>query len=152
MTRKLALEDLSVGDTFESAEQVMEADAIIAFASEFDPQPFHTDPVAAKDSFFGTLVASGWHTGAVSMRLLTESLPFEHGVIGSGGPLTWASPVYPGDALRVLTRIEEIVPSRSKPGRARVVVHCQTVDQAGEVKQDFRPNLMVWSRDADPQG
>ncbi len=149
---QLYLEDLSIGDTFESAEFEMTPEAIIAFARDFDPQPFHTDPEAAKGTFFGALAASGWHTAAMTMRLLTDALPLANGVIGSGGVLSWPSPTYGGDIIRVVATIEKIVPSRTKPGRARIVVYCRTLDRNGQVKQEFRPDLMVWKRGVDPQG
>ena len=152
MAKPLHLDDISVGDSFESGEYEMTQEAIIAFAQEFDPQPFHTDPDAAQHTFFGGLAASGWHTAAVTMRLVTEAMPFADGVIGAGGEIHWPTPTRPGDVLRVISTVEEVVPSRSKPGRARVVVHCRTVDRHGEVKQEFRPNLVLWARGAEVKG
>ena len=146
--RLLFLEDLAVGQTFESREHVLDAEQIIAFARQFDPQPFHLDDAAARETFFGGLAASGWHTAALTMRLVVESVPLANGVIGGGGELLWPSPTRAGDVLRVLTVIEEIVPSRSKPGRAAVRAHCRTLNQHDEVKQDFRPKLLAWSRAA----
>lgn len=142
----LYLDDLAIGQTYESGEHNLDAEQIIAFARDFDPQPFHVDEEAAADTYFGGLAASGWHTAAITMRLIVESVPIANGVIGGGGELRWPSATRAGDRLRVLTRIEEIVPSRSKPGRAMVVVHCQTLNQHGEVRQDFRPRLVAWER------
>ena len=94
------LEDLEVGQRFTSPPYAVTAEAIIAFARQFDPQPFHTDPAAARDSFFGELVASGWHTAAITMRLLTDgALPLAGGAIGAGGEIRWPAPTRPGDAL-----------------------------------------------------
>ncbi|KLE34565.1 MaoC family dehydratase [Aurantiacibacter luteus] len=152
MSEALWLDDLKVGDSFTSGEHAMTEAEIVAYASQFDPQSFHTDPEAAKDSFFGGLAASGWHTAAITMRLMVEALPFARGVIGAGGELSWPEPTRPGDVLHVEARIEDIVPSRSRPGRAAVAVHCRTLDRHGNVKQDFRPRLIAWSRGSDLGG
>jgi acyl dehydratase len=91
-TEKLYLDDLAIGDTFCSGELRIEASEIIAFARQFDPQPFHVDAEAAKDTFFEGLAASGWHTMALTMRLIVESVPFANGIIGAGGEVTWPRP------------------------------------------------------------
>ncbi|WP_271078804.1 MaoC family dehydratase [Aurantiacibacter sp. MUD61] len=148
---QIYLDDLSVGDTFESDEYEMTEERIIAFARDYDPQVFHTDPEGAQETFFGGLAASGWHTAAVTMRLMVQSVPFANGTIGAGGDLRWPEPTRPGDRLRLLTRIEEIIPNRSKPGRARIVVQCRTLNQHDALKQEFRPNLMAWKRGTDPK-
>ena len=142
----LYLDDLVVGQTFTSGEHLVDAEQIISFARDYDPQPFHIDEAAAAATFFGALAASGWHTAAITMRLVVESLPLANGVIGGGGELSWPSATRAGDRLHVLTRIEEIIPSRSRPGRATVVAHCQTLNQHGDVRQDFRPRLVAWQR------
>lgn len=145
----LYLEDLKVGDRFTSPEHALDAEQIVAFARQFDPQPFHLDDEAAQATFFHGLAASGWHTAALTMRLLaTGGLPLADGVIGSGGELAWPQPTRPGDVLRVETEVLEIVPSRSKPGRALVRVSCETRNQRGEVLQRFSPRLVVFSRTA----
>ncbi|WP_038207601.1 MaoC family dehydratase [Xenophilus azovorans] len=145
----LYLEDLKVGDRFTSPEHALDAAQIVAFARQFDPQPFHLDDEAAQATFFRGLAASGWHTAALTMRLLaTGGLPLADGVIGSGGELAWPQPTRPGDVLRVETEVLEIVPSRSKPGRALVRVRCETRNQRGEVLQRFSPRLVVFSRTA----
>ncbi|MGB3797000.1 MAG: MaoC family dehydratase [Alteraurantiacibacter sp.] len=145
---KLYLDDLHIGQIFESGDYVLEAEQIISFAKEYDPQPFHVDPDEAEDSFFGGLAASGWHTAAITMRLVVESVPLANGVIGGGGQVQWPTPTRAGDVLRVRTRIEEIVPSRSRPGRAAVNAHCLTLNQGDEIRQEFRPRLIAWKRDA----
>jgi len=146
---KLYLEDLKVGDRFKSAEHVLDAAQIKAFAQQFDPQPFHTDEEAAKSTFFGGLAASGWHTAALTMKLLVESgLPLADGIIGSGGELQWPKPTRPGDVLHVEGEVVDIVPSRSKPGRAMVAMRCQTLNQHGDVLQHFMPKLVVQARPA----
>ncbi|MBT2337387.1 MaoC family dehydratase [Variovorax paradoxus] len=145
--RALYLEDLSVGDRFQSGEHALDAAQIKAFARQFDPQPFHTDEEAAKNTFFGGLAASGWHTAALTMKLLVESgLPLAEGVIGSGGELQWPKPTRPGDVLHVVGEVIEIVPSRSKPGRAMVTMRCRTLNQYGDVVQNFTPKLVVHAR------
>ncbi|MFZ3117003.1 MAG: MaoC family dehydratase [Variovorax sp.] len=143
----LYLDDLSVGDRFISGEHPLDAAQIVAFAAQFDPQPFHTDPDAAEATFFRGLAASGWHTAALTMKLLVESgLPLADGVIGSGGELQWPQPTRPDDVLHVESEVLEIVPSRSKPGRAMVQMRCETKNQRGEVLQRFTPKLVVVAR------
>src|SRR5262245_56580601 len=115
---RLYLEDLHVGQRFASGTHALDTDQIKAFAREFDPQPFHLDDGAAQATLFGGLAASGWHTAAITMRLLVETgLPLMGGIIGSGGEVTWPKPTRPGDVLRVVSEIAEIVPLRSRPDR-----------------------------------
>jgi acyl dehydratase len=145
----LFLDDLSVGDRFTSGEHALDAAQIVAFAARFDPQPFHTDPEAARGTFFRGLAASGWHTAALTMKLLVESgIPLADGIIGSGGELQWPQPTRPDDVLHVESEVIDIVPSRSKPGRAMVQMRCETKNQRGEVLQRFTPNLVVVARTA----
>ncbi|MDM0042250.1 MaoC family dehydratase [Variovorax sp. J22G21] len=145
--RALYLEDLNVGDRFMSDGHELDAEQIKAFAVLFDPQPFHTDEEAAKATFFGGLAASGWHTAAITMRLMVNSgLPLANGVIGSGGQISWPQPTRPGDVLRVESEVVEITPSRSKPDRGMVQMRCETRNQRGEVLQHFLPKLVVMRR------
>src|SRR5262245_59292966 len=95
-TERLYLEDLYVGQWFTSAPHRIDAEQIKRFAEEFDPQPFHVDESAAKDSFFRSLAASGWHTGALTMRMIAESMPLAGGVIGAGCEIAWPKPTRPG--------------------------------------------------------
>lgn len=148
---KLYLGDLHVGQTFESGEHILDAEQIISFAKAYDPQPFHVDAEKAKDSFFRDLAASGWHTAAITMKLVVELVPIANGVIGGGGALQWPTAARAGDILRVRTRIEEIVPSRSRPGRATINAHCLTLNQRDEIRQEFRPRLVAWDRDVMPE-
>lgn len=146
---KLYLEDLSVGQRFVSAQQTLDADAIVSFASKYDPQPFHIDEAAARDTLFGGLAASGWHTACTMMQLIVGGgLPIAGGIIGTGGELLWTKPVRPGDTLHVECEILEIIPSRSKPDRGTVVVRCITLNQHGEMVQSFTPKLVVPRRPA----
>src|SRR6187402_492794 len=118
----LYLEDLKLGDTFATGAQAVTAEEIIAFGRQFDPQAFHTDVVAARDTPFGELVASGWHTAAVTMRLMVDSTLGEGGgVIGQGvDELRWPRPMLPGDTLRVAMKVTAIDPEPSRTGRGRI--------------------------------
>ncbi len=143
----LYLEDLRVGQRFISAEAGIDPESIRAFAAQWDPQPFHLDDEAATATLFGGLAASGWHTAALSMRLLvTSGLPLAGGIIGSGGELLWEKPVRPGDTLRVECEILDITPSRSRPDRGMVRVRCLTLNQNDETVQSFTPRLVVTRR------
>jgi acyl dehydratase len=147
--RPLYLEDLEVGQRFTSAEYRVEEDRIKAFAAEFDPQPFHLDGTAARASIFGGLAASGWHTAAITMRLLVAGgVPFAAGVIGLGGEIAWPRPTRAGDVLRVESEIVEILPSRSKPNQAIVKVRSTTLNQDGEPVQVFTGKILSFRRAA----
>ncbi len=141
---RLYLEDFHVGQRFTSATHRMETEEIKAFARQFDPQPFHLDEAAANRSIFGGLVASGWHTAAVSMRLQVESgLPVAGGMIGIGGEMSWPQPTRPGDVLCVVSEIKEVTPSRSRPDRGTVRVRSETRNQRDEVVQILDAKLLV---------
>jgi acyl dehydratase len=144
--QRLCLEDLTVGQVFESRSQQVDAEAIKAFAREFDPQPFHLDDEAAKTTLFGGLAASGWHTAALTMRLIVQSVPLEGGVIGSGGELSWPRPTKAGDSLRVVTEVLSIAPSRSKPDRGMITMRSTTLNQNDEPVQVFTPKVVVRRR------
>ena len=145
---KLYLEDLAVGMTFRAGPVEVTADAIKRFAREFDPQPFHLDEDAAVDTFFQGLAASGWHTAALTMRLLTEGgAPFAGGVIGGGGSIEWPRATRPGDTLTVACEILDIVPSRSRPGRAMLTARVVTSNQRDEPVQILSAKLLAFSRD-----
>jgi acyl dehydratase len=141
-------EDFAVGQRFRSGEVTVTADGIKAFARQYDPQPFHTDEEAARNSFFGGLVASGWHTAALSMRLIVDSdLRPAGGTIGAGTDgISWPKPVHPGDVLHVEGEVLEARASRSRPGLGIVKVRVQTINQRGEPVQIFIPALMVRRR------
>jgi acyl dehydratase len=113
-------------------------------AAQFDPQPFHLDGEAAKATLFGALAASGWHTAAITMKLLVESgLPLMGGIIGSGGEVSWPRPTRPGDTLTVVSEVEEITPSRSRPDRGMIRVRSETRNQHGETVQVLIAKLVV---------
>jgi acyl dehydratase len=139
----LYLDDLRVGQRFTSRRQQVDEAGIKDFARQFDPQPFHLDNDAAEDSMFSGLAASGWHTAAMTMRLLVESLPLAGGLIGAGGELSWPQPTRPGDILRVESEIEEIVPSRSRPERGAATVRVVTRNQRDEEVQILVARLIV---------
>lgn len=140
------LEDLSVGDVFVSKTHALDAAQIIAFASQFDPQPFHLDPDAARDTLFQGLAASGWHTAALTMKLLVESFPVARGVIGAGAEVVWPQPTRPDDVVKVTSTVLSITPSRSKPDRAIVVVESVTSNQRDEALQKLTSKVVVFRR------
>ena len=143
------LDDLRVGQTFETGTYVMDEARIKAFAAEFDPQPFHLDEAAAKASVFRGLAASGWHTAAATMRMIVDGkFKLAGGSIGLGGEIAWPMPTRPGDTLRVRTEVVEIVPSKSKPNQGIVKIRNVTVNQKGEEVQVFTAKLMVFKRPA----
>ena len=143
----LYLEDLHVGQQFTSGSYLMEKDRIKEFAAEFDPQPFHLDESAAGESIFRGLAASGWHTAAVTMRLLvSDGLPLANGIIGLGGEIAWPRPTRPGDTLRVESEIVDISPSRSKPNQAIVTVRSTTFNQNREPVYLFTAKVLVFRR------
>jgi acyl dehydratase len=138
------LDDLTIGQRFASGTHTMEAAEMQQFAAKFDPQPFHLDDEAARSTLFGGLVASGWHTAAITMRLIVAGgLPIAGGIIGTGGDLQWTRPVRPGDTLRVECEVLAIIPSRTKPDRGTVTVRCITLNQDSEMVQSFTPKLVV---------
>lgn len=142
----LYLDDLAVGDVFVSDTYALSAEAIIRFAGEFDPQPFHVDPEAAQDTFFQGLAASGWHTAALTMKLLVTSFPLARGVIGAGGEISWPQATRPGDVLQVTSTVLEINPSRSRPDRGMVLVQSITRNQQDEVLQKLTSKVLCFRR------
>jgi acyl dehydratase len=143
----LYLNDLMVGQRFVSETFLIDETQIKAFANQFDPQFFHLNEEAAKKSFFGTLVASGWHVAAITMRLLVEGgLPIGNGVIGASGNINWLKPTKPGDILHVESEILEISPSKSKPDRGMVTVPSETHNQRNEIVYSLVSKIVVLRR------
>ena len=142
---KFYLEDFTPGRVFTSDNTItVNADAIKAYAAQFDPQPFHLEEEAGADSVFGGLAASGWHTAAMTMRLLAKGgLPLAGGIIGAGGDIAWPQPTRPGDELHVVSEVKEIIPSRSRPDRGIVVMRSETRNQRDEVLQVVTARLIV---------
>ncbi|KQR69328.1 dehydratase [Rhizobium sp. Leaf384] len=147
-TPRLFLDDLAPGLSFRSGTVDVTADEIRSFAGQFDPQPFHLDDAAAHATLFGGLAASGWHTAALTMRLIVESLPFDGGLIGTHCELAWPLPTRPGDRLHVEGEIVEISPSRSKPDRGIVVMRSRTINQDDGIVQTLTASLLVFRRPA----
>jgi acyl dehydratase len=138
------LEDVAVGQKFGSGRARVDAAAIKAFAAEFDPQPFHLDDEAAKDSFFRGLTASGWHTAALTMRLLvTGDFQPAGGIVGASNAISWSRPVRPGDELRVESEVLEVRPSNSRPHQGLVKLRSTTFNQNDEPVQELIANLIV---------
>src|SRR6266699_3471858 len=131
------LEDFTVGYTFRSGRLRVDAEQITTFAAQFDPQPFHLDEEAARDTIFRGLAASGWHTAAVTMRLLVESdLKPAGGIVGAGADeFRWPRPVRPGDELRIESEVLEVRPSRSRPAQGLIKVRTTTLNQNDEAVQ-----------------
>ncbi|RKG77154.1 MaoC family dehydratase [Corallococcus exercitus] len=145
----LFLDDLSVGQKFFSGTHALDAAQIIAFAREFDPQGFHLDDAAAKETLFEGLAASGWHTAALTMKLNVQSgLPFKGGIVGAGGDIRWPKPTRPGDVLHVESEVLEIIPSRTRPDRGIATVRSETRNQKGDVLQVLVAKLVLPRRPA----
>jgi len=145
--RALYFDDLQLGDKFVSERQRVTAEDIKRFAAEFDPQPFHLDEATARDTIFAGLAASGWHTAAVTMRLLvTSGLPLANGIIGVGGSLEWKAPTRPGDELHVESEVVELTPSHSKPDRGMAVIRATTLNDRGQAVQGLMAKLLVLRR------
>jgi acyl dehydratase len=138
-------DDLVVGRTFGSVTKLVDEGEITTFAKSFDPQPFHLDHEAAVNSVFGGLAASGWHTSAMTMRLLVDSeFRIVGGIVGTGfDEFRWTRPVYPGDTLHLHTEVIERTPSRSKPDQGLVKVRIRTLNQRMEPVQVLLANLVV---------
>jgi len=140
----LYFDDISPGQRFTTGTEQITAADIVAFAREFDPQPFHLDDAAAQHSVFGGLAASGWHTAAFTMRLLLKSgAPLAGGMVGVGAEINWPRPTRPGDVLCVESEVLEVTPSRSRPDRGMVKMRNLTKNQNGEVVQEFTGKLLV---------
>ena len=126
-------EDFETGEVLELGSRTVTEDEIIEFARQFDPQPFHVDPGAAADSVFGGLIASGWHTGAMWMRLYVDNMLGSASAQGSPGveELRWLAPVRPGDTLHGRLTVLETTPSGRRPDRGTVRIRGEMVNQDG---------------------
>ena len=144
MTSKLHYEDLPVGMKFRSRDLLVTEENVIAFARDFDPQPFHVDPVAAVKTFFGAHVASGWHTSALTMRLITESLLIEGGIVGGGvDELRWPNALKPGDTIHLESEVIEARTLKSRADVGLVKFRVLTLNQDGKAVQSMVPNLFA---------
>src|SRR5881397_3725153 len=147
------LEDFEVGQIFGGSGRIrIDQEGIKTFAAEFDPQPFHLDESAASDSIFRGLAASGWHTAAVTMRLLVESeLKPAGGIVGAGfDEFRWPRPVRPGDELHLESEVLEVRPSKTRPEQGLIKVRTTTLNQNGETVQISVGNLVVPRRPRQP--
>ncbi|MBS2032103.1 MAG: MaoC family dehydratase [Deltaproteobacteria bacterium] len=135
MADKLYFEDFPVGRSFDVGGATVSEAEILAFARQFDPQPFHIDAEAAKKSMFGGIIASGWHTASIAMRLQVDGILNKSHSMGSPGidQLRWLKPVRPGDTLRCRIEVMEARPSQSKPDRGSVKCRYELSNQRGEV-------------------
>jgi acyl dehydratase len=141
---RLYFDDLSIGQRFTSGTLTVTADEIKGYAAKYDPQPFHLDEAAADKTLFGGLAASGWHTAAMTMRMLVDGgVPLAGGIIGAGGEIAWPKPTRPGDVLHVESEVIEITPSRSRPDRGMVAMRSETKNQNGEAVQVITMKLVV---------
>jgi acyl dehydratase len=140
-------EDLKKGDRFKSETYKVSEEQIVEFAREFDPQPFHLDVAAARQTMFKDLIASGWHTAAITMRLFVRTLNFAEGAIGLGvDELRWPDAVKPDDVLQVETEILDLRESRSKPSHGIVRIRNVTTNQRNEVVQTMMASALVLRR------
>jgi acyl dehydratase len=142
---KRFLEDFAVGQVYKTGRVRVEKDEIFAFARQFDPQPFHVDEDAARGSPFQGLAASGWHTAAMTMRLLVDGeFRPAGGILGVGfDELSWPRAVRPGDELHAESEVLEVRPSKSRPDRGMIRVRTTTFNQNDEAVQVFTGNLLV---------
>jgi acyl dehydratase len=146
------LEDFAVGQVFNTGRLRVDKEMILAFAKEFDPQPFHLDEEAARQTPFRGLAASGWHTAALTMRLMVdgEFNPMG-GILGVGfDDLSWPRPVRPGDELHAKSEVLEVRPSKSKPDRGLIRVRTTALNQSDEAVMMFTGNLLVQRRPVAP--
>jgi acyl dehydratase len=144
MTKERYFDDLKVGDQFKSEPLEVTERQVVEFAHKFDPQMFHLTRKSAERTVFKGLIASGWHTAAMTMRLFVQTLNFTEGAIGLGvDELRWPNPVRPGDSLRVETEILELRPSRSKPDYGIIRLRNVTTNQGGEIVQTMTASAMV---------
>jgi acyl dehydratase len=145
MSKVYYLEDFAVGQVFATGRLTIDAEQIKTFARQFDPQPFHLDEAAAQNSVFRGLAASGWHTAALTMRLMADGdFKPAGGIIGVGfDELSWSRPVRPGDELYAKSEILDVRPSKSRPDRGHIRVRTTTYNQNDEAVQNFTGNLIV---------
>jgi acyl dehydratase len=143
------LDDLEEGQVYQLGEATLSVEEIVAFARRYDPQPFHVDPEAAAASIYGGVIASGWQTAAVFMRLFVDGLLSRSAAMGSPGldELKWLRPVRPGDRLAARVEVLETRPSRSKPDRGLAKLRCAIANQEGEDALSFVANVLFQRRE-----
>ncbi|AVH23649.1 MaoC family dehydratase [Nocardia cyriacigeorgica] len=143
----LWLDDIAIGDRFRTETYDLTAEAIIDFANQWDPQPFHLDEKRAQITFFEGLAASGWQTASITMRLLvTTGLPLATGIIGASIDLTWPTPTRPGDQLHVELEVTDVRTSTSNPSRGFITTAYDTLNQHGDVRQRATAKLLAFAK------
>ncbi len=146
---KLFFEDLEIGNVEEFGQKHVDREEVIAFARDFDPQPFHLDDEAAKMSPFGKLCASGWHTSAMTMRMIVDNLSGK-GMAGMGSPgldmLRWRRPVFPGDVLRVRSTVVEKSDKPNRPEIGLMKSKTEVINQDDIVVMEMVTNVMILRR------
>lgn len=149
---RFAFEDFTPGSTQMLGPVTVSKEDMLAYARQYDPQPFHVDEIAAKDSFIGTLIASGWHSCCINMRLLADGMLLDSTSMGSPGieEVKWLKPVRPGDTLRSRMTIEECRPSKSRPSIGLVRFLFELMNHADEVVMTQRNWIMFGKRGAKP--
>ena len=147
---KRYLEDFQAGQVFEVGSHTFTADEIVEFGKRYDPQPFHIDEEAARQTQWGGLIASGWHTIGVVMRLQVECYVNDSASLGSPGidEIRFLKPVRPGDTITARSTILEVVPSRSKPDRGHMLVRSEAFNQKGELVLSFIGRGIYYRRPA----
>jgi len=147
MATGLWLEDLHVGHRFRTGVYDLTADDIIEFATKWDPQPFHLSDETAQDTFFHGLAGSGWHTAAITMRLLvTSGIALARGIIGAGGEVAWPTATRPGDRLHVEGEVVDVHTSKSNPDRGFITIAYDTLNQDGEVRQSSKVRVLAFAK------
>jgi acyl dehydratase len=147
MNGPLYHDNIEVGMTFTTGQYALTQEEIIGFASRYDPQPFHTDAEAARHTLFGGLAGSGWHTAALTMKLMVErGLELAGGIIGAGCELTWPVPTRPGDTLHVEGELIEVTPLAAGRKRGIITMRSETKNQDGVVVQTLVAKLVVQRR------
>lgn len=142
------LDDIAVGDRFVSRSYLLDEESLLAFARQYDPQPFHLDAIKAQHTLFKGLAASGWQTAAITMRLWTETVPIANGLIGIESQVKWPAPTRAGDTLQVDIEVTDIARSKSKPNMGIVTYHSLTKNQHGQVVQDSITKIVVFKRES----
>jgi acyl dehydratase len=144
----LYFEDFTVGRSFDCGTFRLSEDDIVEFAQKYDPQRFHTDREAAKHTLYGKLIASGWHTASMAMRLIVDAVFGQSTSMGSPGltELGWKKPVLPDVDMRVVITVEEARQSKSKPEIGFVLFRCEVIEPNGDVALNWRGNVMFGTR------
>lgn len=147
---ELYLDDFAAGQVYELGEYNFTKDEILRFAKDFDPQPFHIDEAAAAQSNYGGLIASGWHTGSIFMRLLVDGLLHKCAGMGSPGvdEMRWLAPVRPNDTLSARLEVDEVRPSKSKTDRGFVITRGILTNQNGDEVFSLKAPFMLRRREA----